>query len=132
MRRDEELVALFQETFDLLKPLLSCFELSEEELAAFAQFVYGWFDRFSRRPGNETIPVDQSRVLVDRLTAAGHPSVTYLEIADRGHNALSGPTAVPLIARIAQFLSGPDDVEPAAELVSAAGAAITPYGSGRR
>jgi len=81
---------------------------------------------------DETIPVDQSRVLVDRLTAAGHPSVTYLEIADRGHNALSGPTAVPLIARIAQFLSGPDDVEPAAELVSAAGAAITPYGSGRR
>ena len=62
MRRDEELVAVFQETFELLKPLLSCFDLSEDELAAFAQFVYGWFDRFSRRPGNETIPVDRLRV----------------------------------------------------------------------
>ena len=62
MRRDEELVAVFQETFVLLKPLLSSFELSEEEFAAFGQFVYGWFDRFSRRPGNEHLPIDRLRV----------------------------------------------------------------------
>ncbi len=60
--RDEELVSVFQETFVLLKPLLSSFELSEEEFASFAQFVFGWFDRFSRRPGNEHIPIDRLRV----------------------------------------------------------------------
>jgi hypothetical protein len=62
MRREDELVAVFQDTFGLLKPLLSALDLSDDEFATFGQFVFGWFDRFARRPGNEHVPLDHLRV----------------------------------------------------------------------
>ncbi|WP_329088723.1 alpha/beta hydrolase family protein [Streptosporangium sp. NBC_01469] len=54
---------------------------------------------------DETIPVTQSRELVDRLISAGHPDVTYREPANRGHIAFGARSGDPLAREITAFLT---------------------------
>ncbi|GAA4197392.1 hypothetical protein GCM10022252_46250 [Streptosporangium oxazolinicum] len=54
---------------------------------------------------DETIPVTQSRELVDRLISAGHPDVTYRELPNRGHIAIGTHSGDPLAREITAFLT---------------------------
>ncbi|MEO8430224.1 MAG: hypothetical protein ABI592_01860 [Acidobacteriota bacterium] len=62
LNREEQLRSVYQETFDLLRPQLFQLRLSEAELESFGEYVYSWFERFSRRPGNEWLSVSRLRV----------------------------------------------------------------------
>jgi pimeloyl-ACP methyl ester carboxylesterase len=80
---------------------------------------------------DETIPVGQSRVLVDRLVASGC-DVTYHELANRGHNAIGTSPASAHVDMLARFLAKPVGVERDAVLASSVGAAFTHAGHGGR
>ena len=62
MSRDDQIVSIFEDTLAVLEGLLSRFALSDEEKQAFQESVFFWFDRFTRRPGNERVPVTQFRI----------------------------------------------------------------------
>jgi dipeptidyl aminopeptidase/acylaminoacyl peptidase len=61
---------------------------------------------------DETIPVTQSRELVDRLVSRGHHDVTYREPPNRGHLAFRASRTDPLALEITRFLAQYDDVRP--------------------
>lgn len=54
--RDREIALVFVGTFRHLRPVLSRYELSAQELREFRQDLFVWFQRFARRPGNEVAP----------------------------------------------------------------------------
>jgi hypothetical protein len=61
--RDQEIERLFANTLDVFEGMfISRLGLSEEEKAAFEERVFAWFDRFTRRPGNERVPVDRFQI----------------------------------------------------------------------
>jgi hypothetical protein len=63
LSRDREIDALFESTIEVFEGmLLSRLPLSEEETAGFEQRVFAWFDRFTRRPGNEYLPVERFQI----------------------------------------------------------------------
>ena len=62
MSRDDEIVSIFEDTLKVFEGLLSRFALSEEEKQAFEENVFLWFDRFTRRPGNERVPVARFQI----------------------------------------------------------------------
>lgn len=62
LNREEQLRSVYRETFDLLRPQLYSLRLSESELESFGEYVYSWFERFSRRPGNEWMSIPRLRV----------------------------------------------------------------------
>ena len=68
MSRDDEIVSIFEDTLVVFDRLLSRFALSEEEKQAFEENVFLWFDRFTRRPGNERVPV--ARLQIPLLSGA--------------------------------------------------------------
>ena len=62
LNREDQLRSVYRETFDLLRPQLYQLRLSEDELESFGEYVYSWFERFSRRPGNEWMSIPRLRV----------------------------------------------------------------------
>lgn len=62
LNREDQLRSVYRETFDLLRPQLYQLQLSEDELESFGEYVYSWFERFSRRPGNEWMSIPRLRV----------------------------------------------------------------------
>lgn len=68
MSRSDEILSVFEGTLDVFERVLSPLTLSREEAEAFQETVFLWFDRFTRRPGNERVPV--SRFQIPLLSAA--------------------------------------------------------------
>jgi hypothetical protein len=65
---DDQLESLFTETMEVFVKLLKPLRLSLEETEAFEERVFLWLDRFVRRPGNESQPVE--RFVIPLLSAA--------------------------------------------------------------
>ncbi|SRR6266498_2324691 len=56
--RDEQIEFLFSKTIGVFEgAFMGRLQLSDEETLAFEERVFAWFDRFTRRPGNERVPV---------------------------------------------------------------------------
>lgn len=71
MNRDVEIEALFSTVLEAFEAMfLSRLNLSEEERESFEEKVFLWFDRFTRRPGNEHVPVDRFKISL--LSGACH------------------------------------------------------------
>lgn len=68
MTREEEIGSFFEETVGVFERLLFPLRLSDEERSGFEERVFLWFDRFTRRPGNERVPV--ARFLIPVLSGA--------------------------------------------------------------
>jgi hypothetical protein len=61
--RDEQIEFLFSKTIGVFEgAFLGRLQLSEEETVAFEERVFAWFDRFTRRPGNEHVPVGRFQI----------------------------------------------------------------------
>lgn len=61
--RHEQIEFLFSKTMGVFEgAFLGRLQLSEEETVAFEERVFAWFDRFTRRPGNERVPVERFQI----------------------------------------------------------------------
>jgi hypothetical protein len=105
MSRDDEIISIFEDTLTVFERLLSRFALSEEEKQTFEENVFLWFDRFTRRPGNERVPV--VRLQIPLLSGACRLARDLGSRKGIDMPALSGD---PIdIARVLGLLHGPQE-----------------------
>lgn len=105
MSRDDEIVSIFEDTLAVFERLLSRFALSEEEKQVFEENVFLWFDRFTRRPGNERVPV--ARLQIPLLSGACKLARDLGSLRGIDMPALSGDPFD--IARELGLLHGPEE-----------------------